>query len=204
MQQTRNANAKARFGTSLATLNARDGDDAGALAMLDASEAPDLPADIAEQRLVLRAGSVAHQGDPAVAAALLAPMRTARAMETRAQILETASDWVGAEQAWSDYAAASVPESGMLDEAQTRTVLRLATATARADDATRLASLRETYGPRIGAGALGDMFRLLTAEPISTTADIMRSQREMNLAASLPRRPESGGVRRKNALIVPR
>jgi hypothetical protein len=30
------------------------------------------------------------------------------------------------------------------------------------------------------------MFRLLTAEPIRTTADIMRSQREMSLAASLP------------------
>ena len=81
---------------------------------------------------------------------------------------------------------ATLPDSGMLDEAQTRTVLRLATATARAGDTARLATLRQTYGPRIGAGALGDMFRLLTAEPISTTADIMRSQREMSLAASLP------------------
>jgi hypothetical protein len=30
------------------------------------------------------------------------------------------------------------------------------------------------------------MFRLLTAEPIRTTADIKRSQQEVNLAASLP------------------
>jgi hypothetical protein len=30
------------------------------------------------------------------------------------------------------------------------------------------------------------MFRLLTAEPISTTADIVRSQREVSMAASLP------------------
>jgi tetratricopeptide (TPR) repeat protein len=186
MKQTKNANAKARFGASLATLNARDGDDAGALAMLDASEAPDLPADVAEQRLILRAGSVAHRGDPAVAAALLAPVRTARAMETRAQILEAASDWAGAEQAWSDTAAATLPESGLLDEAQTRTVLRLATATARADDTARLATLRQTYGSRVGVGALGDMFRLLTAEPLSSPADITRSQREMSLTASLP------------------
>jgi hypothetical protein len=64
--------------------------------------------------------------------------------------------------------------------------LRLATATARADDTARLATLRETYGSRIGAGPLGDMFRLLTIEPITTTADISRSQREVGLTASLP------------------
>jgi hypothetical protein len=178
--------AKARFGTSLARLDARDGDDAGALAMLDASQAADLPPDLTEQRLILHAGSVARRGDPAGAAAMLAPIRTASAMETRAQILETAADWPGAQQAWSDYAAAILPDSGMLDENQIRTLLRLATATARADDTARLGVLRETFGPRIGAGPLGDMFRLLTAEPIVTTADIKRSQKEMNLAASLP------------------
>jgi hypothetical protein len=30
------------------------------------------------------------------------------------------------------------------------------------------------------------MFHLLTAEPVRTTADIARSQKETNLAASLP------------------
>jgi hypothetical protein len=178
--------AKARFGASLAALDARDGDDKGVLKALDASQGTDLPPDLGDQRQILRAGAVAHQGDPAGAAAMLAPIRTATAMETRAQILEAASDWPGAEQAWSDCAAATLPDNGMLDEAQIRTVLRLATATARAGDTARLGSLRETYGPRIGAGPLGDMFRLLTAEPINTTADITRSQREMNLAASLP------------------
>ncbi len=185
MKQTRNATAKARYGANLATLSARDGDDPGALAMLDASEAPGLPADLAEQRLIVRAASMAHQGDPTAAAALLTPVRTAQAMETRAQILESVSDWAGAEQAWSDCAAATVPDSGALNEAQTRTVLRLATATARAGDMARLPSLRQSYGSRIGTGALGDMFRLLTAEPISSSTDIARSQQEMGLAASL-------------------
>ena len=44
-------------------------------AVLDASRRPvpaDLPADLTEQRLILRAGSVARHGDPAGAAALLA------------------------------------------------------------------------------------------------------------------------------------
>jgi hypothetical protein len=42
------------------------------------------------------------------------------------------------------------------------------------------------YRERIGAGALGDMFRLLTVEPIRTVSDIARSKQEMNLAESLP------------------
>ncbi len=160
------------------------------------SEGPDLPPDLIEQRLIVRAGSVAHQGDPAAAAAMLAATRTARATEARAQILETASDWAGAEQAWSDCAALTLPDSGMLDEAQTRTVLRLATATARAGDDAKLAGLRDTFGARIGAGPLGDMFRLLTVEPIRTTADIGRSQQETSLAASLACRPEGARVAR--------
>jgi hypothetical protein len=184
MNQAKSPVAKARFGASLATLDSREGDDAGALAALDASQGSDLPPDLDEQRMILRAESIARQGDPAGAAAMLASTRTARAIEARGQILETASDWAGAEQAWSDCVAITLPDSGMLDEPQTRTMLRLATAAARAGHDAKLGMLRDTYGTRIGAGPLGDMFRLLTAEPIRTSTDIERSQREMSLAAS--------------------
>jgi hypothetical protein len=186
MNQAKSPVAKARFGASLATLDSREGDDAGAISALDASEGSDLPPDLSEQRLILRAGSTARKGDPAGAAAMLASTRTVRATEARAEILETASDWAGAEQAWSDCVAMTLPDSGMLDEPQTRTMLRLATAAARAGHDERLGVLRDTYGPRVGAGPLGDMFRLLTAEPIRTSTDIQRSQREISLAASLP------------------
>lgn len=178
--------SKARFGASLATLESREGDDAGVKITLDNSEARDLPPDLVEQRTILRAGAIARLGDPASTATLLAPFRTTGAIEARAQILETASDWTGAEQAWTDSVALTLPDSGMLDEAQTRTVLRLATATARAGDDAGLAGLRTKFGNRIGAGPLGDTFRLLTAEPVRTSGDIKRSQQEMNIAASLP------------------
>ena len=186
MRSAKSDTAKARFGASLATLAARNGDDAGARTVLDASEGHDLPPDLVEQRAILRADVGARLGDPAGAAAMLAPFRTARATEARAQILENASDWGGAERAWSDCVALTLPDSGRLDETQTRLMLRLATATARASDDAGLTDLRVKYGSRIGAGPLGDMFRLLTAEPVRTTADIKRSQQEMSLATSLP------------------
>ena len=50
--------------------------------------------------------------------------------------------------------ALTLPESGPLDEAQTRTLLRLATATARAGDDAGLITLRQKFGDRIGAGPL--------------------------------------------------
>ncbi|WP_428491853.1 hypothetical protein [Rhodopila sp.] len=178
--------AKARFGLSLARLDARDGNNAGVKADLDASEADGLAPDLAEQRTIVRAGSVAGLGNPSAAAAMLAGLRSGPATQARAEILENASDWAGAEQAWSDNLGLTVPDSGMLNEAQTRTVLRLATASARAGDDAELAKLRGHYGNRIGPGPLADMFRLLIAEPIKTTADIKRSQREVSLAASLP------------------
>jgi tetratricopeptide (TPR) repeat protein len=178
--------AKARSGVSLATLESREGNDAGARTALERSEGSDLPPDLVEQRTILGAGSVARLGDPAGAAAMLAPLHTGPATEARARILEKASDWAGAARAWAECAALTLPENGMLDETQANTVLRLATATARAGDDAGLAELRAKFGDRAGAGPLADMFRLLTAEPIRTTADVQRSKREMSLAASLP------------------
>jgi hypothetical protein len=186
MNAAKSDEAKARFGASLATLDARDGDDTGALSVLNASDGPALTPDLSEQRAVLRAEAVAHSGNPAAAAAMLMPLRTALAIESRARILETASDWPGAERAWLDRTALTVPDGGMLDDTQARIALRLATATARAADDAGLAALRARYGNRIGTGPVADMFRLLTAEPVRTSGDIKRSQQEMNVAASLP------------------
>ena len=186
VKQAQSAVAKARYGVTLATLEAHEGDDAGTIAVLDASEAPGLPRDLTEQRLILRAETIAHRGDPAAGAALLAAVATAPATRARAQILENAGDWTAAEQAWADDVALVLPADGVLDESQARIVLRLTTATARAGDETGLAALRGRFGTRMGAGPLADMFRLLTAEPVRTSADIKRSQTEMNLAASIP------------------
>jgi tetratricopeptide (TPR) repeat protein len=177
---------KARLGASLARLLSRENDDAGALAALDASEAPGLPADLVQQRTILRANALARRGDAAGGAAILAALKTGPAAAARARILENAGDWAGAAQAWTECAGLTVPESGPVDEAATRTIVSLATATARSGDEQALAALRAKYADRIGGGALGDMVRLLTAEPVRTAKDIGRAKQETHFADSLP------------------
>ncbi len=160
-------------------------DEAGALAALDASEGPGLPPDLTEKRALLRAHAMARGGNPAAAAATLTAIGTPAANEARATILEQAQDWPAAEQAWSAYAATALPPDGGLDDGQARTLLRLTTAAARAGDDTALMTLRQKYDSRLGAGALADMFHLLTAEPVRGTGDLQRAKQEASLAEAL-------------------
>lgn len=186
LRSARSDIAKAQFGASLAALESREGNDAAARAVLTASDGRLLPPDLAEQRAILLAGSVARLGNPAEAAELLTPFRSNLAMETRARIQEAATDWTEAAKTRVDLVALTVAESGPLDESGAQAVLRLTTATARAGNDAGLAELLVKFGGRIGAGPAGDLFRVLTAEPIRTSADIGRSQRETRLAATLP------------------
>ncbi len=188
---------KARYGASLATLASREGNDVAAREVLNASDAHVLPPDLAEQRAILLAGAVARLGNPSEAAGLLAPFNSTPAMEARAQILEAGGIWAEAAKVWTDIVAATVAAAGLLDDAAARTVLRLATATARAGDDASLAELRLKYGGRFIPGPVGDLFRVLTAEPIRTSADLERSHQETSLAATLP-----GGLKALPAIVT--
>jgi hypothetical protein len=186
MQTAASPAGKAQFGATLAALNERESDDAGALSVLTASDAPDLPPALAEKRTLLRANALARTGDTAGAVAALARVGSPAANQARAVILEQAQDWHGAEQAWADYVSATLPVAGALDDEQGRTVLRLTTAAARARDDSRLSALRDQYASRLPAGALADMFRLLTSGPVHGTGDLKQVQQEVSLAQSLP------------------
>ena len=178
--------SKARYGATLAALDEREKSDPAALAVLDASEGQDLPPDLAERRALLRADALARTGNAPAAVALLQALGTPAATQARAAILEQAQDWAGAEQAWSDYAIKSLPETGVLDDGQARALLRLTTAAARAGDDVTLANLRTRYDSRLASGAFADMFRLLTAQPVLGTDDLKRARQESILAQSLP------------------
>jgi len=177
---------RAGFGARLATLRLNQGDATGAMATLSDSAAADLPAALAENRTLTLADAQARSGDVAGAVAALSGLGSAAADERRAAILERAQDWPAAEAALKDYAAKTVPEAGTLDDAQRRTMVRLAAAAARIGDDGAIAMLRTRDVPRMGTGPLADMFRLLTADPVRALTDLKRSGQEAVLAHALP------------------
>ena len=186
MQAAKSGTVRAGFGARLAALRLREGDAAGALGALDASVATDLPPDLAEHRCLLVAAADARRGDNDRALAALGSLDSAAADEARATILERANDWPAAQRALADYAAKTVPADGKLDDPQRRTLLRLATAAARAGDNPALTALRQREGARMETGPLADMFRLLTADQVRGVADLQRSGQEATLARELP------------------
>jgi hypothetical protein len=186
MQAAPTEAGRARLGVRLATLRLREGDTAGALAALAASGTEGLPADVQEQRTLLSAEASARRGDNGRALSSLTAAGTAGADLARATLLERASDWPAAEKALADYVSKAISPTGVLDDGQRRTLLRLATAAARAGDDAALAALREREDQRMGAGPLADMFRVLTAQQVRGVDDLQRSGREAALARGLP------------------
>jgi len=185
MQQASGA-GRAELGARLAALRLGEGDADGAAAALSASAEPDLPADLTERRGLAQAAAEARRGETEHALATLAAIATPAADEARATMLERIGDWPGAERALTAYAARTVPAEGKLDDAQRATLLRLATAAARAGDATSLSSLRIRDEPRMASGPIAEMFRLLTADPVRGVGDLTRAGREAGLARGLP------------------
>lgn len=174
------------FGTRLARMRLKEGDAAGALAALGQSSNPDLPPEVKEPRLLISAAALGRMGNVNGAMNALNGLDSLAADETRATILEQARDWGGAKRALGSLVRRTVPETGDLDDAQQRALLRLATAAARAGDETLLSTLREKESTRMPDGPLGDMFRLLTADPVRAVADLGRAKQEIGLARGVP------------------
>src|SRR6185437_3290347 len=177
---------RAGSGPRLAALLARNGDLPAALAALDASTALELPPSLRERRALLRSSILARQGDRKAAIAAVADVGSPAGDEARAAILEENGDWPAAEQALTAYAQRTIPANGTIDDGQRRTLLRLATAAARAGDDAALSSLRAREDARMGTGPLAELFRLMTAPPVRDPADLARAGREIGLARALP------------------
>ena len=172
--------ARATLGRRLASVRLEDKDPSGALAALDASAAPGLPSALEEARGLLRARALAGS-DLGAASALLTVMQTRAADDLRANLLAGAGDWSGARAALTDLLTRTPPAES------TPVVLRLATAVARLDDMTARQELRERWAGRLPPGRDADLFRLLTAEPVRSPADLKRGAGEIAMARSLVR-----------------
>ena len=193
MRSTQAGEARAEFGLTLAQLLLEGGDAEAAGTTLEASAAPALPAPVQERRDLLQAKLQAAKGDVSGAVAMLKQLGTDQADELRATLLAKAADWPGSLAALTALAARRIPRDGALDEAAQDLLVRQADAAAQARDAVALQSLRQ-LASRI-TGPRADVFRLLTAPPLRTFADLPRAGLELAAARDLPQRLHAAGMR---------
>ncbi len=186
IQHATSAAAKAEFGARLAALRLDEHDYAGAEAALDASNGNGLSPALAARRARLAARIAAGRGNLALAMSLLASQTGPEAAETRASLLEAAHDWPAAEKALSDYIDATIVGDEPLSEGESRTILRLASAAAEANDEAGLADLAHRFATRFAEGPLLQMFRVLTEKPVQGIADLPQLGKEIAAARALP------------------
>jgi hypothetical protein len=186
LDHTSDPAAKAEVGLKLAQLRLDLRGTKAALDTLDASEAPDLPAPLAGDRLFARARAVAAGGDTEGALKFLGSLDTTPALELRDKLEEQKHDWQAAEATVATLVQKTLPASGPLDAAQQTMLVHLAGLASQAGDMAGLHRLQLEQGGRIAPGPRAELFRLLTESPVGAVADLPRSEKELNAARGLP------------------
>ena len=187
MEAEAEGEARATLGARLAAMRLADKDPLGARAALAASATDGLPPSLVRERRAIEARALAESGDTAGALAILGEQSDAPALELRAAIAAAAGDWAAAIPPLAALVASTLPPPGTsLDQAQRRTLLRLATAAALAGQSDLLARIARERGEAMREGPLSQPFRLLTADPVRGAADLPRLAAELQLARGLP------------------
>ena len=186
LDRTSGAAPKAEVGLRLAELRLDLRGGKAALATLDASDAPDLPAALAADRTLLRARAMAAAGDADSALHLLDGLAAPAAVAMRAKLLEARHDWPAAEAALASFAKLTLPVSGALTPAQQNVLVHLASLAEQAGDAAELQSLKLQEGSRMSPGPAAELFQLLTETPVRSVTDITRSGDELTSARATP------------------
>lgn len=187
---------RASLGTRLAALRLGEGDAAGALDALEASEATELTPPLAEERRLLAARALAMRGEAERAVAILDSLGPAGAASL-AELRAAQRDWDGAAAALARHLEAVLPAApAPIPDDRQREVTQLAAYLALAGDTQALDALRARYALRMGEGPLAESFALLTGDAMRGMADLPRLARELEMLRLLPARLEalrSGG-----------
>ncbi|MGE5504967.1 MAG: tetratricopeptide repeat protein, partial [Actinomycetota bacterium] len=154
---------KARIGARLALLEISDRKPQHALESLDLSEVPDIPADLATQRRMLRVQALDDQGRSAEALALIINDQSDEARRLRAEIYWRLKKWPEAAAALESLVDKPMPTKP-LDPKSARRVLDLATALTLAKDDRGLQRIRRVWGAHMAATDFREAFELLTSE----------------------------------------
>jgi hypothetical protein len=183
---TQNPVARGELGLRIATLLLDQDDAPGAQNALVATNDPALPAPLAARRRIAYARALAAQGKSGAALDAIAGLRSPEADELQARLAAQTGNWQTAELSLQDLASA-LPEAGPLTPEQEEQLLRLAGAAVQAGDSAALRKLQEQFAARFAPGHRADMFRLLTAPPISGPGDLARAAQELDLARTAER-----------------
>jgi hypothetical protein len=184
MRGAGDAKLKAELGMRLAAVRWGQADADGTLASLSISDAPDLPPDLQQSRLLLKARAEAEKGDVSLALAQLATLGTDEGDLLRAELASAAKDWAAAEEALQAVVVRMPATDARLPQSDQDVLLRLAGAAAQAGDEAQLARLQSQAGRLDGHRA--ELFKMLVAPPVSGVGDLPRAAREAAAARDVP------------------
>ncbi|MFC7331812.1 tetratricopeptide repeat protein [Rhodocista pekingensis] len=153
---------KAQVGTRAAGIRLLDSKPDKALATLDASEMPDLPAALVEERRLLRARALADLGRGSEAVGLLAADGSRPAKLLRIDVAWRDKQWPAAAAALADLIGPPPAAGTELAPEQSRLVINRAVALALAQDDAGLRQIRDQFGPAMEKTADATAFRVLT------------------------------------------
>ncbi len=185
IQRAGSPERRANLGAELAALELAENSASAALRTLDASAAPNLPAELQRRREVLAARAEARRsgGGTAALAAL-----GADGEEALAESLAATRDFAGAAAALGRHIDRSMANGAPLAPALMRSIVRHAALLALAGDTGGLARARQAYGPALAGTPAEAPFRLLTTDPVRGLADLPRIQNELELFRAMPSR----------------
>lgn len=178
--------AQAEFGFRLAQMEIDAGDAASAEALLSEIDRSGVPPEYEGQRTMLLARARAAQGDFAGAATVLLTLTSGEANDLRADYYARAGDWQRSLETLDAMVAATLPDTGALNDKQQDLLLREATAAVQAGNGAalkRLAKFENRLTP-----PRTDLFRVLTATDVKGPEDLPRAARELTIAKTFPER----------------
>lgn len=152
---------KGRLGARLAGINLLDRQAPKALAALDGSGGEAYPADLQQERLLLRARALIEQGQGDAAKALLAAQNDMAGQMLLADLAWRAGQWAEAAAALRT-ALGAPPAEGALPPDKAQIAVRAATAYALAADQDGLDALNQAFGNAMRPTAQSALFTVLT------------------------------------------
>ena len=163
---------KARVGARLALVFLFDRKFDDALRILNASNEPNLPDDLAHNRLILRARATIGVGQGDDALEMLKGNPTADANELRAEIYWRKADWKNASKVMGKLARSYGAKARKpLNDRQAYMVLRWAVAETLNKNENAIERILENYGAAMMKSSYGDAFALIAQPPAAGLVD---------------------------------